>query len=881
MKIREKSIIAFFISFFVFMVEVIKISDIENFNSLFSQLKFKLRGQSQIDTSITFIYIDDNTIHSLGGYPLKRSYYATLIDLLTQLNVKAIAFDILLIEKNPDYPERDFLLVSTVKNSNRVYLGGTFINLEKTNKKSTVQAKAIEKFLINIQDENTNFIKGSDFIGPFDELLQSCAGLGHLNYVQKGFPTAIPLLVHISEERFLPSLSLELARVYYNVPRESIKVYSNQIYLGQVKIPTNNGKMQINYIGGFESLKMYSLIDFVRLYDAVKSGLEPETKLNDFKDKIVFVGIFSETLGHTVNSPFQEKFPPTGIHIMALNTIIQKKFLIETTPLLNLTLSFLFSFLILHFVTYKSLSKAYKLLLFPLIAVLVFLLLAVISFAINISIPIYPAFAILFSSLFCVIYTVEVERKKAIEIESKKKEIEKMIKEKELKIIELQHELESLRATEDQSNLILNLEKTYDEVRELSSEFEDFSDFSIEENIAIELEGIVYTKGGKMEELISIVKKVAPSDAPVLITGESGTGKELIAMAIHKLSDRKDKKFVTINCSAVPETLLESELFGYEKGAFTGATQRKKGLFEVADEGTIFLDEIAETNLSFQTKILRILQSGEFNRVGGTEIIKTNVRIIAATNRDIEKAVREGIFREDLYYRLNVVRIHLPPLRERKEDIPFLVEHFLRKFKSADIKVSHAVMSALLNYEWPGNIRQLENAIKRATIFAKSDGRKLIQLKDLPEEIAKSVKGKIDIEEKILVLLRKKNFSYSSISETANELGLNRGTVGEYLRGICFKNLYECKFDITKASLKIANGDPDTSEKVKKKLIEHVKNLIENIANSRSEDEIKLIIRQKYKNLPLRYHPYLEEFAIRFQKGELPLEKFNPNDGNI
>lgn len=260
-----------------------------------------------------------------------------------------------------------------------------------------------------------------------------------------------------------------------------------------------------------------------------------------------------------------------------------------------------------------------------------------------------------------------------------------------------------------------------------------------------------------------------------MITGENGVGKELVAMAIHKLSERRNKKFIPINCSAIPETLLESELFGYEKGAFTGATQRKKGIFEVADGGTIFLDEIADTSESFQTKILRILQSGEFNRIGGTEILKVDVRVIAATNRDIDKAVNEGKFREDLYYRLNVVRIHIPPLRERKEDISALVQHFLEKFNASNMKVSQAVMTAFLNYEWPGNIRQLESAIKRAIIFAKSDGRNLIQLKDLPDEITTSIRGKIDIEEQILNLLREKNFSHSSISETADELWITSG----------------------------------------------------------------------------------------------------------
>lgn len=238
----------------------------------------------------------------------------------------------------------------------------------------------------------------------------------------------------------------------------------------------------------------------------------------------------------------------------------------------------------------------------------------------------------------------------------------------------------------------------------------------------------------KVREIFDVIGKVAKSPSTVLMTGESGTGKELIAHAIHENSDRANKPFVKINCAAIPSTLIESELFGYEKGAFTGAVTSKPGRFELADGGTLLLDEIGEISPEMQVKLLHVLQDGEFERVGAVSSTKVNVRLIAATNRDLAAGVREGRFREDLFYRLNVVPIHLPPLRERASDIPELVEHFRKHFnerlgRSVE-HVSEDAMRKLEEHNWPGNIRELENVMERAMLF--SDGA-VIEASDLPE----------------------------------------------------------------------------------------------------------------------------------------------------
>jgi len=243
-------------------------------------------------------------------------------------------------------------------------------------------------------------------------------------------------------------------------------------------------------------------------------------------------------------------------------------------------------------------------------------------------------------------------------------------------------------------------------------------------------------KSDKIRKVFELIMKVANSKSTVLLTGESGTGKELVARAIHHNSDRKVQPFVSISCGAIPETLLESELFGHQKGAFTGADSDKKGLFEVADGGTFFLDEVTEAPLSIQAKLLRVLQEKEFKRVGGVKDIKVDVRVIAATNKNLHKLIEDGKFREDLYYRLNVIPIELPPLRERKEDIPLLVSHFINKYNSINKKgikgIIPEAMEKLEKYTWRGNVRELENVIERAVTLEIADN---IYPESLPDEI--------------------------------------------------------------------------------------------------------------------------------------------------
>lgn len=292
----------------------------------------------------------------------------------------------------------------------------------------------------------------------------------------------------------------------------------------------------------------------------------------------------------------------------------------------------------------------------------------------------------------------------------------------------------------------------------------------------------------EMKRVFDVLRRVAPTRASVLVTGESGVGKELIADAIHNLSPRADKPFIKVHCAALAESLLESELFGHEKGSFTGAAGRKRGRFELAHEGTLFLDEIGEINQNVQIKILRVLQEKKFERVGGEETLEVDVRVIAATNRDLKSEIEKGTFREDLYYRLNVVNIHVPPLRERKDDIPLLAGTFLREFAEENDKkldgFDNKVRAAFFAYAWPGNVRELRNCVESAVVMAQGD---LIYLEDLPPGIREAQEDRtvrvppgssLADAEKIL------------IRETLAAQGGNKSRTAEVL-GIGRKTLYQ------------------------------------------------------------------------------------------
>jgi PAS domain S-box-containing protein len=338
-----------------------------------------------------------------------------------------------------------------------------------------------------------------------------------------------------------------------------------------------------------------------------------------------------------------------------------------------------------------------------------------------------------------------------------------------------------------------------DEDNQVLGAVETFRDLSALENLRKELkkkysfEDII-SKSPKINKLFAILPDIAESESTVLIQGPSGSGKELFARAIHNISPRKDGKYVVINCGTLPTQLFESELFGYKKGAFTDAKKDKPGKLTVAEGGTVFFDEIGELPMSTQVKLLRLLQQREYEPVGGTEPVKADIRVVAATNRNLKKLVAQGKFRDDLYFRLAVVKIELPPLSERREDIPYLVDHFITKFNSRlgkkIVSVSPSVMSVLMRYDFPGNIRELENIIEYGFVVCRGN---VIQKKHLPQELLKSevsdskddsglsspVTQSIDTETQIRLALKE---SHGRLSQAAEKLNIHRTTLWRRLR---------------------------------------------------------------------------------------------------
>lgn len=350
-------------------------------------------------------------------------------------------------------------------------------------------------------------------------------------------------------------------------------------------------------------------------------------------------------------------------------------------------------------------------------------------------------------------------------------------------IIDINNAVERYKFLLQNKQLLVNLEEQNTELKQLKQLLEDENSYLKTEIKAVKNFDYIISEDEKMLEILQKIEQIAASDAPVLITGETGTGKELIARAVHDVSNRSSAPFICVNCAAIPEALFESELFGHEKGAFTGAIATKKGKFELAQKGTLFLDEISELPLNMQVKLLRAIQEKSIERVGGSHNIKLNIRIITATNLNLELQVKDSKFRSDLFYRLNVFPIELPPLRKRRNDIPHLLNFFLNKYNAkyhSNINtIPNKIISELKLYDWPGNIRELENIVERAVITSTGNQLNieclLPVIRDNNQDISENME---DVERAhILQILEKTSWKVSGSEGAAERLGMNRTTL--------------------------------------------------------------------------------------------------------
>jgi transcriptional regulator with GAF, ATPase, and Fis domain/CHASE2 domain-containing sensor protein len=847
-------------------------------------VKFRLRGETCIDTNVVVILLEGDDIDALGGWPLKRSYYALLINALDNLGAKVIGMDIFFEEPNALYAESDSLLVRMVSRKKNVVLASYFqeigIENESPSRNDTVGGNLGIKIDVPTSVQSARILHL-----PYPAIQHMAAGLGQTNLPDESIIRNVPIVVQ-SGGRFFPSISLEIARLFLGVARNQVSVHGCSVRLDDLARPipiSCDGNLTLNYRGGISSLNPFHFIDFLKSYDLYRSGSRPRVPVTTVKDKAVIVGVVAPGVGKFVSTPYSSNFPAVGVHATALDNIISGQFLRVSTPLVRHVVSGFFAFAL--FVLIYRLRGSVGVMVAAGIFVFYLALNFFSFFLLSLSLPTFQPFAAVVLAMISALLLKQKHVRTQLAIaESNKARIETELLQKEKKLVELDAELRRTRQGLTHRNeraLQEQMTRYREDIRMLTSQAGDFWPYvtfpETREAERGEFEGLVYCTSGKMAEIVKLVEKVAPSNANIFVSGESGTGKELIARAIHTRSRRKDKPFVPVNCGALTESLLESELFGHERGAFTGAVKDRAGRFELANGGTIFLDEITETSEAFQVKLLRILQSGEFERVGGTKTLKVDVRVLAATNKDIKEALRQRGFREDLYYRLSVFTIQLPPLRERKADIAFLVEEFLAR-EGDVVKLSSTVMDALLSYDWKGNVRELESVIKRAAILARAESRNLIRVKDLPEEIASGLQKKVEIEDQILLLLREKGFSRSAISETAEDLGhLNRGTVAEYFRGMCFKTFYEHGFDLRQSASVLAGTEESAIvERAEKKMLEYLTNIFDSFDRTRNIEELKSALGQKYKNLPQRYHLFLDQLIETYRSGKWNLPSAVP-----
>jgi transcriptional regulator with GAF, ATPase, and Fis domain/CHASE2 domain-containing sensor protein len=841
----------------------------------FTMLKYRVRGAQPADTNIVIVYIDNEAIRTLG-WPVRRNFYALMINTLSALQVKAVGVEIQFEDARlgyPEYPEYDDLLASMIGSSRNVVLTSYFDAIGGGADTAAINAPVPAQF--NYPRVNGSLPEGKGLHLPLPRFREGAAGVGHVNFAGAS-GIDIPVLVHRGSG-VVPAFAAEVLRLYCHAERSGL-IYSDgnlRLEMGsryEHFATSSDATVQLNLPSSFNAYTRYPFLEVLRSYDALRLDKPASTLAKSLKDKLVLVGVVAEGRSDFRSTPVDPRFPSIGLHAAFVDNALHSRFLHTTGAWIEYLLCILLG--LGSAVTILFLPSPWnKALAFGAVGVVTlasFFLFA----AVAVQLPFVPIVVVGLITTVSSLFFRQRQMKEHVDtLQAEKQTILAQLSDREAKVALLERELLDLEAgkkSDRTEELLEEIRRYKAEIFSLSSQAGDLEEYQPEETTpsGAELERIIYDRAGKMKPVVEFIKKIADSDAPVLILGESGTGKELVARAICKRGPRASGPFIAVNCGALSEGLLESELFGHEKGAFTGAVKDKLGRFELADQGTIFLDEIAEVSEGFQLKLLRVLQEGEFERVGGTQTVKVNVRLLAATNKDLLGEVNRGKFREDLYYRVNVLTLSLPPLRDRKSDIPILVDHFLKR-EGDGLRVSRNVIEILQNHPWRGNIRELESTIKRAALLCKAEKRSMITARDLGEEITAGSRNSIPVQDQVLDLLREKGFSRSSIAETAGELGgLNRGTVAEYFRGECLKAFEEQRFEIEAAVRHISlSVDENVNERVRKKLNEYLANIANAVDVSQPWENSKAALKPKAKNLPQRYHPYLEQVAEAYFRG--------------
>ncbi len=837
-----------------------------------ASLLYQIRGDRVADTSVVIVYIDQEAVKSLQ-WPVRRNFYALMIKALSDLRVKAVGIEAVFEDPRSEYPEYDDLLARMIGAAGNVVLTAYFDSVASAG--SREPGDSLPATLFEYPAVLYDPPAGLRAHLPMTRLREAASGIGHVNIEGNA---DIDLFLAGGSAR-VPSFGTELLRVASRAPRAGLVADGRRLVCRRESDSrafggADNGRVRINFPGKLSSFTALPFLEVLRAYDALRSDLPQSFPVASLQGKIVLVGVVAEGRSEFLRTPVDARLPAVALHAAFLDNALGDRFL-RTTPW--------WLTLVLCLVIGGGAGCAVLLLRTPLNRIVLTALpvaLLVLSYLLfagaGILFPLgAPILAGLIPGAAGLIARQRRARERVHSLESEKSAILERLRDREAKVAMLEQELVNMEAAKSQNRteeLLEEIRRYKSEIRTLSSQADDMDVYVADRAEIVrasgDFEGIVYDTDGPLKRVVEFVSKIAESESPVLVLGESGTGKELIARALHRRSRRAGGQFIAVNCGALSESLLESELFGHEKGAFTGAVKERLGRFELAHGGTIFLDEIGEVSEGFQLKLLRVLQEGEFERVGGTKTLRTDVRVIAATNKELRGLVREKKFREDLFYRLNVLSVDLPPLRERSEDIPLLIDHFIRR-EGGEIRVSKNAMDALQNFPWPGNIRELESAIKRGVLLARAEHRQMITVKDLGEEIAAAAHGAVPVGEQVLESLRDKGFSRSSVTETADELGgLNRGTVAEYLRGECLRAFAECTFDLEKAVRRISlSTEEGVNDRVRKKFADYLSSIGDAVVISQPWDTARSSLRPKAKNLPQRYHIFLDQVGEAFYRG--------------
>lgn len=759
----------------------------------------------------------------MGGWPITRDYYGFFLHIMTQQKAAVTAMDLLFSDRDRRYSEYDHILSDYMQQNGRVVLAMAFSTFNDH------QAPAIA-------DHPT---------WPDSIFRRACTAVGFSNIPQNTTVYQLPVAARY-HDHWLYSFGIEISRVYWG----NQLIISQPGCLSLIDNANRKHDLPLTRSGGLRLDHFDLRISSISLLQLLHTYRTNPDSLN-LKDKIVILAPTAAGQAYLKNSPSGAVLPATLLHATLAENIIESRLLKTVPDWIQGMLIIIMASLPLFVLKRK---QRWLILLLPLIFIGSCLALFCTGhLLIDLICP-------LSAWLVGLGYTLAVSRYTHIQEQINQQLLwNRQIEQTSSQLVDAEKQLAEL--AEQLAGASQEKQRIYQEkISAVQALEKHLADLQLKErpSDATSHYDLVYTPGGSMAQVLSIISKVSDSDIPVLILGETGSGKELAARAIHQSGRRRAKPFMAVNCGALAETLLESELFGHEKGSFTGAIARRRGLFELANNGTLFLDEITETTPALQAKLLRVLQEKVFYRVGGEQSISVDVRIIAAGNRDVRKEVDQGRFRSDLYYRLNGITIELPALRDRKEDISILAHHLLQKHGYPEISgFSEQAGLLLQEYHWPGNVRELENVVQRAALLAQSEGRTMIQAQDLGTELqASRPAGEevyVPLEQQILEMLRKFHFSRDAVSRTARALGdRDRGTITEYFRGLCFAYLVKMDFNVTRAAAEMAQTtDRQIVEAVGKKLNEYLANLKKNQAAGTTS--------LAFRGLPKKFHADLQE----------------------